>query len=158
MTNALSVAGSDERNEPVPALPEGVDLDALCELALGVLQGEGAGSGHLDLHLVDPGTMADLKAEHFGEHRPTDVLAFPLDAEADPDDPVLGDEPRLLGDVVICPAVARDQAPLHSGDFAAELRLLCVHGVLHILGHDHAESAETALMHERERRYLGTRP
>ncbi len=95
---------------------------------------------------------------------PTDVLSFPIDAElADvvlcapspsrgPDraPPDLGDMPILLGDVVICPAVAARQAPEHAGTLDDELALLVVHGVLHVLGHDHAEDAERTAMRARE--------
>ena len=52
----------------------------------------------------------------------------------------------LLGDVVVCPAVAAEQAPTHAGTLDDELALLVVHGVLHVLGHDHAEPDETLTM------------
>ena len=58
--------------------------------------------------------------------------------------------PVLLGDVVVCPAVAAEQAAAHAGTVDDELALLVVHGVLHVLGHDHAEADETARMRERE--------
>ena len=58
--------------------------------------------------------------------------------------------PSLLGDVVVCPAVASDAAPTHAGTLDDELALLVVHGILHVLGHDHAEPDETRLMRERE--------
>ena len=58
--------------------------------------------------------------------------------------------PVLLGDVVVCPAVAADQAPTHAGTLDDELALLVVHGILHVLGHDHAEPDETAAMRARE--------
>ena len=58
--------------------------------------------------------------------------------------------PVLLGDVVVCPAVAADQAAAHAGTLDDELALLVVHGVLHVLGHDHAEPGETAVMRARE--------
>ncbi|MEL6986005.1 MAG: rRNA maturation RNase YbeY, partial [Actinomycetota bacterium] len=58
-------------------------------------------------------------------------------------------------DIVICPEVARRQAPEHCGSIEAELALLVIHGVLHILGHDHAEPEETAVMQARERHHLG---
>lgn len=160
----VRVSGTDQRLPVEAAAPDdGWDLDELCRLALRVLVGEGVGRGRLDLHLADPDTMAELKGEHFGEDVPTDVLAFPLD---DPDDP-LGADPLgeldgpLLGDVVLCPTVARGQAAGAGGDtptaerYGAEMRLLCVHGVLHVLGHDHAEPGEQAVMQERERHYLG---
>ena len=54
--------------------------------------------------------------------------------------------PVLLGDVVVCPAVAAEQAPTHAGTLDDELALLVVHGVLHVLGHDHAEPAEARRM------------
>ena len=60
------------------------------------------------------------------------------------------DVPLLLGDVVVCPDVAREQAPDHAGTLDDELALLVVHGVLHVLGHDHAESGDTALMRAKE--------
>ena len=87
---------------------------------------------------------------------PTDVLAFPIDGElVEVDDGVRpaapwprspaarsGDLPLLLGDVVICPSVAVAQAPSHAGTVDDELALLVVHGVLHVLGHDHADPDE----------------
>jgi probable rRNA maturation factor len=60
----------------------------------------------------------------------------------------------LLGDVVVCPAVAARQAPKHAGTYDDELALLVVHGVLHVLGHDHAEPDETVAMRARERDLL----
>ena len=62
--------------------------------------------------------------------------------------------PVLLGDVVVCPAVAAVQAPSHAGTLDDELALLVVHGILHVLGHDHAEPAETVRMRARERELL----
>ena len=91
-------------------------------------------------------------------------VAFPIDAhdvtqvviaggasrgpDRAPVDP--GDLPLLLGDVVVCPAVARQQAPSHAGTLDDELALLVVHGILHVLGRDHAEPAEAAEMRARE--------
>ena len=71
------------------------------------------------------------------------------------DDPTAG-LPLHLGDVIICPAVARDQAPQHSGSEQAELSLLVIHGVLHVLGHDHAKPDEAAAMQARERHHLAS--
>ena len=64
----------------------------------------------------------------------------------------------LLGDVVVCPAVAAEQAPTHAGTLDDELALLVVHGVLHVLGHDHAEPDETATMRARELELLDRAP
>jgi probable rRNA maturation factor len=130
-------------------------LDRLVDLARQTLVGEGVGTGRLDLVLVDRGEMAELNAEHLGHEGPTDVLSFPLDA-----DEVMaglvpgGGPPPHLGDVIICPSVARDQAPTHCGTEDAELALLVIHGVLHVLGHDHGRPDESEAMQARERAHL----
>ena len=122
------------------------------------LAGEGVAAGRLDLVFVDPDDMAELNARHLGGDGPTDVLSFPLDADqlvdgASPPE-IPGGPPLHLGDVVVCPAVAAAQAPGHCGSVDAELTLLIVHGVLHVLGHDHAEPAEARAMLSRERAHL----
>ena len=110
----------------------------------------------LSVLLVDSPTMADLHQRWLGEPGPTDVLAFPMDelrppppgseradrpASADP-----GSSPGLLGDVVLCPEVADRQAREAGHPVRAELELLCTHGILHLLGFDHAEPDERATM------------
>ena len=157
----LMVQGFDETSEG------DVDLDRWCEVAGTTLEGEGVLVGHLDLIFVDPDEMAELNLEHMGQDRPTDVLAFPLDGpDLDGPDrrglaldglelgPADDGPPRHLGDVVVCPIVARDQAPGHCGPEQAELTLLVVHGVLHVLGHDHADTDERLVMQARERHHL----
>lgn len=94
--------------------------------------------------------MAELNQEHMGGSGPTDVLAFPIDGAPGAEAPPPG-QPALLGDVVICPQVAA-QAPQPIDD---ELALLVVHGALHLLGHDHYEPEETALMKRLEQELLG---
>lgn len=85
--------------------------------------------------LVDRDTMSALNAQHMGKEGPTDVLAFPIDepGESAPAGPA------ILGDVVLCPAVAAEQAAGLGRTEHEELRLLTVHGLLHLLGMDHAE-------------------
>ena len=124
-----------------------VEIDARrwAELAAAALRAEGA-HGELTLTFVDRDEMASLNRDHMGVDGPTDVLSFPLDAV---DAPVPG-EPVLLGDVVLCPAVAADAAPEHAGTLDDELALLVVHGCLHVLGYDHADPDETRRMRERE--------
>jgi len=145
------VVVDDERTDPDSALP--VDLNRLSDIVRDVLDAEGLGERDLEVHLhfVDEQPMADLNAEHMGAAGPTDVLSFPVDDPAEVPDGV----PVLLGDVVVCPTVAERQAPGHAGDYHSELVLLLVHGVLHLLGHDHAEPAEKAAMQVREREHLG---
>lgn len=96
----------------------------------------------VELLLVDTDTIAQLNAEHLGADGPTDVLAFPIDLPGE----APADAPAVLGDVVLCPAVATSQAPRFSRTPAEELRLLTVHGLLHLLGFDHAEPDERRAM------------
>jgi probable rRNA maturation factor len=128
-----------------------VDIDAArwAALAEAVLRTEGA-IGELTLTFVDPAEIATLNAEHMGVAGPTDVLSFPLDAAGAGGQRRDGAPPVLLGDVVVCPAVAVAAAPDHGGSVDDEIALLVVHGILHVLGHDHAEPGETALMRDRE--------
>jgi probable rRNA maturation factor len=113
----------------------GVEVDgaAAAALARRVLDGEGVDDGDLGLHFVAPDEIRALKGEHLGIAEATDVLAFPIDARG----PVPDGVPRQLGDVVLCPQVV-----------GADWRRPLVHGVLHLLGHDHGDAME-----ERERAY-----
>jgi probable rRNA maturation factor len=125
-----------------------VDVDGLTALAREVLMGEGVPSAELSVSFVDEAEIAGLHERYLGEAGPTDVLSFPLDEEEGEDGI------RVLGDVVIAPAVA---AANNTDDPAAELRLLIVHGVLHIIGHDHEHDLEKAAMWARQERYTGVR-
>lgn len=93
--------------------------------------------------------MAELNTAHMGGSGPTDVLAFPIDGVA-PAGSIPAGQPAMFGDIVICPAMA-DRAPQSLAD---ELALLVVHGALHLLGHDHAELDEAALMKGLEQEML----
>ena len=116
-----------------------VDADRWTRLALEVLVDTGV-DGELTLTFIDRDDIADLNAEHMGKAGPTDVLSFPMD-----DEPLPG-VPTLLGDVVISPAVAAEQFAEHAGTLDDEVALLVVHGILHVLGHDHGEPDEAAVM------------
>lgn len=147
-----------------------VDVVRWEALARGVLVDEGVtGQAELAVLFVDEAAMAELNARFMGAEGPTDVLAFPID---DGDDVLVGrspdgstrgpdqeapssDVPLLLGDVVVCPAVAARNAPSHAGTYDDELALLVVHGTLHVLGHDHDGEAETTAMQAREQELLG---
>ncbi|SNQ46904.1 Endoribonuclease YbeY [Frankia canadensis] len=98
----------------------------------------------LSVMLVEEKAMTDLHVRYMGEEGPTDVLSFAQDeafdaswSESGDDDPT-----TLLGDVVLCPDVARRQAEAAGHSFERELHLLCTHGILHLLGYDHAEPDE----------------
>ncbi|HVB26630.1 MAG TPA: rRNA maturation RNase YbeY [Mycobacteriales bacterium] len=118
-----------------------VDELALRRIARFVLDEMGVHPlAELSVLLVDVEAMEALHRRWMDEPGPTDVLAFPMDelggARNDHDDEP---PPTLLGDVVLCPEVARRQAVAAGHDTDAELRLLCTHGVLHLLGYDHAD-------------------
>jgi probable rRNA maturation factor len=118
---------------------EVVDTEDLLDLARHVLRARRVpGDMEVALLLVDADTIAGLNETHLGKVGPTDVLAFPIDepGETPPD------VPAVLGDVVLCPAVAAAQAPRFHRTAHDELRLLTVHGLLHLLGMDHAEPAQ----------------
>jgi probable rRNA maturation factor len=118
----------------------------------------------VSLLFVDEAAIAELNKRFLDRDGPTDVLAFPIDEEpvesgrspdsggAGPGMPSEPDEvPFLLGDIVICPKVADRNAAEHAGSYEDELALLVVHGVLHLLGLDHAEDEEATVMEARER-------
>jgi probable rRNA maturation factor len=144
----VQVFGADEQR----AAP--VDVPRWVELARSVLEAEGVrGDVELSLLFVDEPTITGLNRRFRDADGPTDVLAFPIDGPGAAA-PLSGQAPLLLGDVVVCPAVAERQAPEHTGTYDDELALLVVHGVLHVLGHDHAEADEAAQMQARERELL----
>lgn len=166
---SVSVFGVDEQDD------EPVDVARWVRLAEQVVDAEGVRrTSELSLLFVDATTMAELNERHMGASGPTDVLAFPIDDDGlepgrwpdngtpgpDRPPPDLDEVPTLLGDVVVCPAVAAAQAPEHAGQpqhagtLEDEIALLVVHGILHVLGHDHAEPDETAAMQAKEQAHL----
>jgi probable rRNA maturation factor len=99
----------------------------------------------LSVVCVDPDAIAELHVRWMDLPGPTDVLSFPMDELR----PGVAGEPRpvgLLGDVVLCPAVAAEQAAAAGHGVGHELRILLAHGILHLLGYDHAEPAQEAEM------------
>jgi probable rRNA maturation factor len=143
---------ADDDQPPLIALDDrqsdAVDLEGLTTVARATLLGEGIADAELSISLVTEEEIAELHRRYLREEGPTDVLSFPLDEEAGEDGV------RMLGDVVIAPAVAARNNP---EDPASELRLLLVHGILHLLGHDHTERADRESMWARQERYSGVR-
>jgi probable rRNA maturation factor len=125
-----------------------VDLQQLAGLARFVLDRLTVHPlAELSVMLVDRRAMATYHERFMDEPGPTDVLAFPMDelgaarSDEDEDPP-----PTLLGDVMLCPQVAAEQARTAGHSTADELALLCVHGTLHLLGYDHHDQDEERRM------------
>lgn len=106
-------------------------------LAFGMAQMEINPDCDLNLMLVDEGEMTELHIKWMDESGPTDVLSFPMD-EIEPGYKEVG----VLGDIVLCPTVALTQAQKAGHSFEHEAAILSMHGLLHILGFDHAEPEE----------------
>ena len=159
----IEVFAADEQTD-IP-----VDTMRWVRLAENVLNAEGVkGDAELSVLFVDEDAISDLNRRFLGKSGPTDVLAFPIDEEPveggrSPDSGGTGpgylpaeptDLPVLLGDVVICPAVAQRNAPTHAGSYEDEVALLVVHGILHLLGMDHMDETEADAMEKREQDLL----
>jgi probable rRNA maturation factor len=91
----------------------------------------------LNVLLVDEAEMTQLHIKWMDEPGPTDVLSFPMD-EIEPGSEEIG----ILGDIVLCPTIAQAQAKDAGNDFDRELSILSVHGLLHIVGYDHATAED----------------
>ena len=158
----VDVFAADEQSD------EPVDTLRWARLAGAVLEAERVpGAAEVSLLFVDETAMAELNQRFLGRSGPTDVLAFPIDDDVYEGarsadslgpgpavDPDLADVPTILGDVVLCPAVARRNAPTHAGTYDDELALLVVHGILHLLGMDHTDRDDAETMERRERELL----
>jgi probable rRNA maturation factor len=125
---------------------ERVDERALAALVADVLSREGCAEAEAAVLLVPADSMQALNREHRNVDAVTDVLAFGIDGR----DELPAGLPRLLGDVVICPQVARAQALEAGHSPGRELAVLTVHGTLHLLGYDHADDAGEMLARQEE--------
>ena len=125
---------------------EPVDTERLVQLATFALDALRIHpQAELSIVLVDEATMSAYHEKFLGEPGPTDVLSFPMDELRAPepdDEPPLG----LLGDIVLCPTVTAAQAADSNRTPEEEADYLLIHGLLHLLGHDHAEPAEKKAM------------
>lgn len=112
-------------------------------------------AAELSMVLLDEGAMADLHMRWMDLPGPTDVMSFPMDEiepGGRPDAPEPG--PSMLGDIVLCPQFAAGQAAAAGHSLGHELALLTIHGVLHLLGYDHAEPDEEKEMFTLQGRLL----
>lgn len=126
----------------------GLDARRLRRTALALLQAAGEAGSSLSLTLVDDRAIRAINREHRGKDRATDVLSFPLE----PGPRSAQGPERLLGDVVISVETARRQAAEYDAPLENEVHRLLIHGLLHLLGHDHERSDERAVMETQERR------
>lgn len=94
----------------------------------------------LNIVFVDENEMTELHIKWMEEPGPTDVLSFPMDLPENPGDAV------TLGDIVIAPTVAAKQAAVAGHSVSDEIYILAAHGLLHILGHDHANAQDEKVM------------
>ncbi|MGH9078983.1 MAG: rRNA maturation RNase YbeY [Acidimicrobiales bacterium] len=162
MPVSLDVYAADEQTE------HPVAVERWSHLARSVLEAEGiTGDAEVSLLFVDEDSIAALNGRFLEKDGPTDVLAFPIEEEAtrggrSPDEGGTGpgpddsdsDQLLMLGDVVICPAVAARNAVDHGVTFDDEVALLVVHGILHLMGMDHEVEEEAERMERREQQLL----
>jgi probable rRNA maturation factor len=135
MKPVVHVQGGAQDRTYVPILEQAAEA---------VLRQTGAGPCEVTVALVDEAEMRQFNKRYAGTDEATDVLSF----ESGADDPASGR--TILGDVAICLPMARSQAERAGHPVQAELALLTVHGVLHLLGFDHAEPADRRRMWERQ--------
>lgn len=127
--------------DSVPNLTPAVPVELVEKAALAALKHQSApAQAELTIVLTNDVQLRELNLQWMGINAPTDVLSFP----ADEDDPETGS--RYLGDILISVETAARQAARAGHPLEAEVQLLTVHGILHLLGHDHAEEEEKARM------------
>jgi probable rRNA maturation factor len=158
---SIDVFAADEQDD------QPIVVARWAELSQRVLTAQGVkGETEVSLLFVDEDAIAALNEQFLGKSGPTDVLSFPIEDEPGPTgrSPDLGGSGpgtspeegtlTLLGDVVICPAVAARNAEEHEVSLEDELALLVVHGLLHLLGMDHEDDAEAERMEALEQELL----
>lgn len=123
----------------------GLDARALKSAMRKLLASVDRGDATISLTLVNDAAIRELNREHRGKDAPTDVLSFPLEPE-----PFAHE--KLLGDIVISIETARRQAADYDAPLQREIERLMIHGLLHVLGHDHMEPDERRAMEAEERR------
>jgi probable rRNA maturation factor len=126
----------------------GIDFDAVEETVVQLLAAVDEGESSVSVSFVRDPAIREINREHRGKDAPTDVLSFPL---VEPGDTYAGGE-RLLGDIVISIDTARRQAAEYDAPLSREVERLLIHGMLHLLGHDHMQAEERKRMEKEERR------
>ena len=123
-----------------------IDEDGIRTVCARLLRGHGA-EGGLSICYVDDPAIRQLNAQYLDRDETTDVLAFPLDDETDPVEP-------LLGEIVVSVETAVREATARGLPVGSEIALYTIHGLLHLLGYDDREPDDAARMREAEREAL----
>lgn len=148
MQNEYDIANEDGLELPLSE----EELRSCCDH---VLESEGVGRPCMvSVSVVGDEEIAALNAEWRGVERPTDVISLECERPDDPD--LAPGEPCELGDIVLAPAYIREQAVRFGTTAADECRLLLVHGMLHLLGHDHLDEEEAQAMEALEDKILSS--
>ncbi|MBT8164314.1 MAG: rRNA maturation RNase YbeY [Acidimicrobiia bacterium] len=146
----MNIFLADEQTEPV-------STDQMVGVAERVLLAERMpDNAEVAIVLVGKDEMAGYNQRFMERSGPTDVLAFPVDQMVPGEVPtaIANGQPLSLGDIFICPAVVRAQASDLGVSLEDEMALIVTHGILHLLGYDHADPADAAIMSARERAVL----
>ena len=125
-----------------------LNRDTIASIARSTLRSERVRHALISIALVDRPTIARMNRDHLGHSGPTDVISFGFTRAASTD--------PVVGDIYICPDVARENARAHGASVREEIARLVVHGILHTLGYDHPESdgREDSDMWRRQERLL----
>jgi probable rRNA maturation factor len=141
---------ADEQTEPVTT-------DRVVAIAERVLLAERLpDNAEVAIVLVGEEEMARYNKRFMERSGPTDVLAFPVDQFVPGEIPttIANGQPLSLGDIFICPTVVKNQAVELGISLEDEMALIVTHGILHLLGYDHADPADAAVMSAKERNLL----
>ncbi len=130
-------------------LPSAAEITSWATAAMTVTVGNTAEEDHTDvcIRIVGEDEARALNNAYRGKDKPTNVLSFPADVDLP--------ETTILGDIVICANVVRDEALEQKKDVADHFAHMVVHGMLHLLGHDHEVDAQARAMEALEREILG---
>lgn len=112
-----------------------------------VITGEGQTCHEVSLYFVDIPTICKLHQDFFNDPSPTDCISFPIDEDC-------SSPYRVLGEVFVCPAIAKKYAKENQTNAFAETALYIIHGLLHLMGYDDLEDPDILLMREAEQRYV----
>ena len=125
-----------------------ISTDRIVFIARSVVSEENQKYDEVAIHFVTREAICSLHSDHFNDPSPTDCISFPVVEE----DPLASY--RLLGDVFVCPSVAKEYAEQHNKNPYEELTLYIVHGLLHLLGYDDLEEKERTRMRAAEKRHM----